>query len=166
VADRAHGLGRGADAYLAEPIEPEELLATVTAALRYYRARRRAERTAARLARLTRVTLAINAAETFSRLGRTAPSCWRRHWLTGCWPWGPATGVATIGHQEWTQLVPDTTFTGGLVEDRGGALDDNLERLRVAALDASDTSLDALNDRILELFGRREDDVALIALRR
>ncbi|MEP7024121.1 MAG: response regulator, partial [Actinomycetota bacterium] len=72
VADRAHGLQHGADAYLAEPIEPEELLATVTAALRYYRARRRAERTAGRLAALTRVTLAINAAETFDELARAA----------------------------------------------------------------------------------------------
>jgi serine phosphatase RsbU (regulator of sigma subunit)/FixJ family two-component response regulator len=72
VADRAHGLKHGADAYLAEPIEPEEFLATVTAALRYYRARRRAERTAARLAALTRVTLAINATETFDRLAWTA----------------------------------------------------------------------------------------------
>jgi DNA-binding response OmpR family regulator len=48
VADRAHGLTQGADAYLIEPSEPEELLATVTAALRYSRARHRAERTAGR----------------------------------------------------------------------------------------------------------------------
>ena len=50
VADRAHGLTQGADAYLIEPTEPAELLATVTAALRYSRARQRAERTAALLA--------------------------------------------------------------------------------------------------------------------
>ena len=55
VADRAHGLTQGADAYLVEPTEPEELLATVTAALRYYRARQRAERTASRLAALASV---------------------------------------------------------------------------------------------------------------
>jgi serine phosphatase RsbU (regulator of sigma subunit)/CheY-like chemotaxis protein len=72
VRDRAHGLRHGADAYLANPVEPDEFLATVTAALRYYRARRRAERTAARLAALTEVTLAINAAETVDRLGRAA----------------------------------------------------------------------------------------------
>jgi serine phosphatase RsbU (regulator of sigma subunit)/DNA-binding response OmpR family regulator len=151
VADRAHGLSRGADAYLAEPIEPEELLATVTAALRYYRARRRAERTAARLARLTRVTLAINAAETFSRLGRTAaagaaeifevtaglvvvmpegqlrrisvspgeapreqggPLRLARALADRVLTAGAGNGVATIGHQEWIQLVPDTIFTG------------------------------------------------------
>jgi DNA-binding response OmpR family regulator len=68
VADRAHGLTQGADAYLIEPTEPAELLATVTAALRYYRARQRAERTASRLAALARTTLDINAAETFDGL--------------------------------------------------------------------------------------------------
>ena len=40
-ADRAQGLTRGADAYLVEPVEPDELLATVASVLRYYRARRR-----------------------------------------------------------------------------------------------------------------------------
>ena len=72
VADRAHGLTQGADAYLVEPTEPEELLATVTAALRYYRARQRAERTAAMLAALASVTLDINAAETFDGLAAAA----------------------------------------------------------------------------------------------
>ena len=57
VADRALGLTQGADAYLTEPTEPEELLAVVVAALRYYRARQRAERTAALLAALTSVAL-------------------------------------------------------------------------------------------------------------
>jgi CheY-like chemotaxis protein len=68
VADRAHGLTQGADAYLVEPTEPQELLATVAAALRYYRARRRAERTAAMLGGLAAVTLDINVAETFDGL--------------------------------------------------------------------------------------------------
>ena len=72
VADRAHGLTQGADAYLVEPTEPEELLATVTAALRYYRARTRAERTAAMLAALASTTLDINAAETFDGLAAVA----------------------------------------------------------------------------------------------
>ncbi|MEU1425083.1 fused response regulator/phosphatase [Kitasatospora sp. NPDC005751] len=60
VDDRAQGLHRGADAYLTEPIAPSELLATVTAALRYARARRRAERLAARVAILNRTTLAVH----------------------------------------------------------------------------------------------------------
>jgi serine phosphatase RsbU (regulator of sigma subunit)/CheY-like chemotaxis protein len=72
VADRAHGLTQGADAYLVEPAEPEELLATVTAVLRYYRARTRAERTAAMLAALASATLDINAAETFDGLAAVA----------------------------------------------------------------------------------------------
>jgi len=72
VADRAHGLTQGADAYLIEPTEPAELLATVTAVLRYSRARHRAERTASRLAELAAVTLDINAAETFDGLAAAA----------------------------------------------------------------------------------------------
>jgi DNA-binding response OmpR family regulator/serine phosphatase RsbU (regulator of sigma subunit) len=72
VADRAHGLTQGADAYLIEPTEPAELLATVTAALRYYRARQRAERTAVKLAALVRATLDLNAAETFDGLAAAA----------------------------------------------------------------------------------------------
>ena len=72
VADRARGLAQGADAYLVEPTEPIELLATVTAALRYSRARQRAERTAAMLTELASVTLDINAAETFDGLAAAA----------------------------------------------------------------------------------------------
>jgi serine phosphatase RsbU (regulator of sigma subunit)/CheY-like chemotaxis protein len=72
VSDRAHGLQHGADAYLAEPIEAEEFLATVIAALRYSAARRRAERAASQLTALTEVTLALNTAETFDRLALTA----------------------------------------------------------------------------------------------
>jgi DNA-binding response OmpR family regulator len=72
VADRAHGLTQGADAYLTDPSEPDELLATVTAVLRYSRARQRAERTAAMLTALASVTLHINAAETFDGLGASA----------------------------------------------------------------------------------------------
>jgi serine phosphatase RsbU (regulator of sigma subunit)/DNA-binding response OmpR family regulator len=63
VSDRAQGLHRGADAYLTEPIAPDELLATVTAALRYARARRRAERLADRVAALNSSTLAVYGAK-------------------------------------------------------------------------------------------------------
>jgi len=72
VSDRAHGRTQGADAYLTEPTEPEELLAVVMAALRYYRARQRAERMASLLAALTSSTLDINAAGTFDGLARAA----------------------------------------------------------------------------------------------
>jgi serine phosphatase RsbU (regulator of sigma subunit)/CheY-like chemotaxis protein len=72
VEDRALGLTQGADAYLVEPTEPSELLATVTAALRYSRARQRAERTAALLTELVGVTLEVNSAETFDGLAASA----------------------------------------------------------------------------------------------
>jgi DNA-binding response OmpR family regulator len=72
VADRAQGLSRGADAYLVEPIEPDELLATVQAVLRYYRARWQAERLVARLTGLAEMTLALNAAENLRQLLRRA----------------------------------------------------------------------------------------------
>jgi CheY-like chemotaxis protein len=72
VSDRAYGLTQGADAYLIEPTEPAELLPTVMAVLRYYRARQRAELTASRLTSLTSVTLSINKAQTFDGLARAA----------------------------------------------------------------------------------------------
>ncbi len=68
AANSAHGLTHGADPYLIDPTEPEELLATVTASLRHYRPRQRAERTATLRTALTRVTLDINAAATFDGL--------------------------------------------------------------------------------------------------
>jgi CheY-like chemotaxis protein len=72
VSDRALGLTQGADAYLTDPNEPEELLAVVMAALRYARARQRAERTASLLTALTGVALDISAAGTFDGLARAA----------------------------------------------------------------------------------------------
>ena len=68
VNDRTQGLNRGADAYLVEPIEPDELIATAQAVLRYYRARQRAELLAARMVRLAETTLAINSAPTLPAL--------------------------------------------------------------------------------------------------
>jgi CheY-like chemotaxis protein len=74
VVDRAQGLTRGADAYLAEPIEPEELVATAHAVLRYYQARQRAELLAERLTGLADTTMAVHAAPTFPRLLQEAAS--------------------------------------------------------------------------------------------
>lgn len=70
VNDRAQGLYRGADAYLVEPVAPDELLATVTATLRYARARRRAEVLADRLNLLNRSTLALYSAADAQELVR------------------------------------------------------------------------------------------------
>ncbi|MFI5934777.1 SpoIIE family protein phosphatase [Actinoplanes sp. NPDC051494] len=72
VVDRTQGLNRGADAYLVEPIEPDELIATSQAVLRYYRARQRAESLAARMVRLAETTLAINSAPTLAALLQAA----------------------------------------------------------------------------------------------
>jgi CheY-like chemotaxis protein len=72
VVDRTQGLNRGADAYLVEPIEPDELIATAQAVLRYYRARQRAETLAARMVKLAETTLAINQAPTLVALLQAA----------------------------------------------------------------------------------------------
>jgi CheY-like chemotaxis protein len=72
VVDRTQGLNRGADAYLVEPIEPDELIATAQAVLRYYRARQRAELLAARMVLLAETTLAVNSASTLEGLLRAA----------------------------------------------------------------------------------------------
>ncbi|MET8906278.1 SpoIIE family protein phosphatase [Micromonospora sp. NPDC004551] len=74
VVDRAQGLTRGADAYLAEPIEPEELVATAHAVLRYYQARQRAELLAERLTALADATVQMHAASNFVRLLEAAAS--------------------------------------------------------------------------------------------
>ncbi len=66
VADRAQGLHGGADAYLTEPVDPAELLATITAVLRYTRARRAVQQLADRLMVLNEVTLALQRATTFA----------------------------------------------------------------------------------------------------
>jgi DNA-binding response OmpR family regulator len=72
LIDRTRGLEGGADAYLSEPIEPEELIATSRAVLRYYRARRQAEFLADRLTRMADATLSINSTTTLRQLLATA----------------------------------------------------------------------------------------------
>ena len=72
AGDRTQGLERGADAYLVEPIDPDELLATIASVLRYYQARRQAERLANRLADLARLSVAMGAARSESDLLQVA----------------------------------------------------------------------------------------------
>ncbi|HLZ38421.1 MAG TPA: SpoIIE family protein phosphatase, partial [Mycobacteriales bacterium] len=62
VDERVTGLEKGADAYLVEPLEPGEFVASVRALVRYHTARRRAESFVARLSRLSVATLAVHAA--------------------------------------------------------------------------------------------------------
>ena len=72
TADRSEGLRRGADAYLVEPVEREELLATIEALLRYSAARRRAVRLADHLRSLHDASLAATAATTPDELVSSA----------------------------------------------------------------------------------------------
>ena len=72
-------------------------------------------------------------------------------------------------HVETTTLPPGGTLllmTDGLVEDRGVFLDVNLEKLRVAAQEVSGADVEAFSNHLMSIFGSREDDVAMIALRR
>jgi CheY-like chemotaxis protein len=66
--ERAAALNEGADGYLVEPVDPDELVATVAAALRHYEGRRTAERLAARFERLHQATLLMGAAPTLTDL--------------------------------------------------------------------------------------------------
>ncbi|MGC9668579.1 SpoIIE family protein phosphatase [Planosporangium sp. 12N6] len=97
VLDRTQGLNRGADAYLAEPIEPDELLATVQAVLRYYRARQRAERLATRLAALAEATLEVNRAASYEDLLRAA--------ATGASRMFAAPALASAGRPDGVRLM-------------------------------------------------------------
>jgi serine phosphatase RsbU (regulator of sigma subunit)/CheY-like chemotaxis protein len=66
--DRTEGLRRGAEAYLVEPVEREELLATVESLLRAVSVQRTAVRVAWRLRQLNEATDAINKALTLEQL--------------------------------------------------------------------------------------------------
>ena len=57
-------------------------------------------------------------------------------------------------------------FTDGLIERRGGSLDEGLAALREALADLGTAPLDELCDTLLaRLVGDNEDDVALVAVR-
>jgi CheY-like chemotaxis protein len=70
--DRSAGLENGADAYMVDPIEPQEMLSMVRSLLRSSGFRRRAERLATRLQHLTGAGLRINVALNASRLATAA----------------------------------------------------------------------------------------------
>ena len=72
-------------------------------------------------------------------------------------------------HVETAFLPPGGTLllmTDGLVEERGVFLDVNLEKLRVAAQEASGADVEAFSNHLMSIFGPREDDVAMVAVRR
>ena len=57
-------------------------------------------------------------------------------------------------------------MTDGLVEERGVFLDVNLEKLRVAAQEVNRADGEAFSNHLMSIFGPRQDDVAMIAVRR
>jgi serine phosphatase RsbU (regulator of sigma subunit) len=57
-------------------------------------------------------------------------------------------------------------ITDGLIEDRQVAIEDNMERLRAAAEEVAGADVEAFGNHLMSVFGAREDDVAMIALRR
>jgi Stage II sporulation protein E (SpoIIE) len=72
-------------------------------------------------------------------------------------------------HIETTSVPPGGTvllITDGLVEERGVFVDDNLDKLRAAAQEVSAADVEAFSDHLMSVFGPREDDVAMIAIRR
>lgn len=72
TSDKVTALDQGADAYLVDPIEPEELLSTVRALLRSSGARREAELLATRLGHLNRAAVRLNVAASVPRLVEAA----------------------------------------------------------------------------------------------
>jgi CheY-like chemotaxis protein len=131
VADRARGLTEGADAYLIEPTEPTELLATVTAALRYHRARQRAELTASLLTALTSVTLEVTAARTFDGLARAGAAGAARIF---------GTAVVLILVQPDGQLRRTSAVPGQLVPAQRGGPVDIADHITERMLGAADTT--------------------------
>lgn len=70
--DRSAGLENGADAYMVDPIEPQEMLSLVRSLLRSSGFRRSAEKLATRLQRLSVASLRINVALNATRLAAAA----------------------------------------------------------------------------------------------
>ncbi len=105
AVDRTQGLQRGADAYLVEPIDPDELLATTTSILRYYKARSQAEMLAGRLTGLTQLSLAMTAATTpRAVLGQAASGS-----ATRCPPSGRGAAGRTARRCGYSWCVPGST---------------------------------------------------------
>jgi hypothetical protein len=57
-------------------------------------------------------------------------------------------------------------ITDGLVEERSVFIDVNLEKLRMAAQEVNGADVEAFSNHLTALFGPRQDDVAMIAVRR
>lgn len=101
--DRSAGLENGADAYMVDPIEPQEMLSMVRALLRSSGFRRSAERLAVRLQHLAAASLRINVALSVGRLATAASEACARILDSEC-------VVVLLGDSE--AAVARTTFGG------------------------------------------------------
>ncbi|GAA3218280.1 SpoIIE family protein phosphatase [Actinocorallia longicatena] len=161
VTDRTYGLRQGADAYLTDPIDPGEFIATVEAVLRYYRARWRAERLADRLATLNRASNAINAATGFEQLTAVAAMYAAEVFA------GPATVIVQPPERQPRQTVCVSPGANIFTVDRAA---DALDRLgeAVGIGEGTATVLGSLtDDEMRELFPDKitRDDVCVIMSR-
>lgn len=118
--DRTRGLESGADAYLVEPIDPNEMLATVAAILRYYQARLHAERLATRLADLARLGAALSATASQRALLHEAATGATRIFAS------PVTIVATA--PDGSRLAAVSEGPGERVELRAAMIADSEDR--------------------------------------
>jgi DNA-binding response OmpR family regulator len=118
--DRTRGLESGADAYLVEPIDPNEMLATVAAILRYYQARLHAERLATRLADLARLGAALSATTSQRALLHEAATGATRIFAS------PVTIVATA--PDGSRLAAVSEGPGERVELRAAMIADSEDR--------------------------------------
>ncbi|HZD96715.1 MAG TPA: fused response regulator/phosphatase [Micromonosporaceae bacterium] len=118
--DRTRGLEGGADAYLVEPIDPDEMLATVAAILRYYQARLHAERLATRLADLARLSASLGATKSQRALLHEAATGATR--IFG----SPVTIVATA--TDGSRLAAVSEGPGGRVELRAAMIADQVDQ--------------------------------------
>lgn len=72
-------------------------------------------------------------------------------------------------HAETTFLPAGGTallITDGLVEERRVLLDENLKKLRMAAQDVAGAEVEIFINHLMSIFGAREDDIAMVAVRR
>jgi PAS domain S-box-containing protein len=88
---------------------------------------------------------------------------WRGELLLGVDPATPRGESVVVLDRGTTVLL----FTDGLIERRGGDLDEGMARLREAAAALADRPLPELCDELVDrlVHGRPEDDVALVAIR-
>lgn len=160
-ADRTRGLTEGADAYLVDPIDPQELVATVATMLRSSRARRRAQRWAVQLGRLNTLTLRINLAASPSRLAApTAEAVATVGGGTGavlllvgdevvcevCREAGEGTEAVPLGRQDAERVLGEvggghTWMPGTRVPWAGAARGDGDVRWRLVPVRSGDSSL-------------------------